>query len=840
MNILKSIDVTSITTLRRELQARDIDTATPGIRGETRRIELEGRLKDFLLGSRGGQVSHNTSTKSLEEKPIDWNSMVSIRTYLIKYGQSTSTPGLKGDDRQLELKKRLKTFLEREEEEKNDEPRMKLGMWNNTELPPPTSPIPTPSSPLPPKGKPPHENIISKKSAKLIALEDRAKRLQEEIEMTEKGRREKVFRRLSGAERTELHGFMKTFRNIRSEQERARKWKKRFIDSDIFAEAELVLGNAVQDSSTTRFHIDVFRSRLEEILSLMKETLSEKRVKVMKEERSHPLTGVIVQQEKEAMLHSVLQRIKEYEDENENKEFIQNEKVSKNSRKSVSVKTVVQENERKSGAAAVARRAATGLSDYSARKAMEGARKRLAARFNEHLARTGSARMGEYLTPTTVSRSNRLPTITDSPISRNSFSNLPPSRRHDFDSFSNYSSGSDCAPWTPTPPPPLHTPPHLRQKNPRQSNLNAGHTPMHLRKSNVNDANMSGQQAIVQYIVKKNIVEAGKIFAKALAKNPNDALLLHRYGNFLRDAKCDFENAAHLYRRASDAFEDGNNVVGRGSVLFDHAMLLERSGKRVDARICLQEAIYCNPNHAKALAKLAVSIHLAVVESGSRKATIESHRKASKELSMKKAHSLYERSMQANPEDPENLVNFALFASRILKDNAKAEKLFLKASVLSPMSSGVFSNFAAFLVKEKEDYDRAEIYYKRGCEVEENAACLGNYASFLYRVRKNTKRAEEFFRRALKVEPNHVNNLGRLASMLTKQKRYDDAEELYEKALAIGGSATMIGNMANFMKKVRKNSQRAMELYKLALKLDPTHKMNNRNYTILRRETPKV
>ena len=127
----------SLTDVRNELQKLDIDTSTPGLRGDERREMLVRRLqaaraaasgstpgngantagrsrqgdlhRSASISSGGNYLHHHPSVnRSAVEEEISENmSMNDVRTKLEACGASTLTPGLSGDERRWALIRRL-------------------------------------------------------------------------------------------------------------------------------------------------------------------------------------------------------------------------------------------------------------------------------------------------------------------------------------------------------------------------------------------------------------------------------------------------------------------------------------------------------------------------------------------------------------------------------------------------------------------------------------------------------------------------------------------------------------------------------------------------------------
>mmetsp|Transcript_9281 Transcript_9281/g.20188 ORF Transcript_9281/g.20188 Transcript_9281/m.20188 type:complete len:776 (-) Transcript_9281:1592-3919(-) len=182
----------------------------------------------------------------------------------------------------------------------------------------------------------------------------------------------------------------------------------------------------------------------------------------------------------------------------------------------------------------------------------------------------------------------------------------------------------------------------------------------------------------------------------------------------------------------------------------------------------------------------------------------------------------------------------------------EADKYYRMAIRMDPTHTNNLANYASFLKNNMHEYDRAEQYYERAIRNgPSNASNIGNYANFLYKVRKDTLRGERLFKQALKLDPDHANNLCNYASLSKKVSKFEQAEDLYERALRLEpNNATILSNYANLlMKTVHPDDAsvdallrlgRARDLYNVALKSDPEHRMAKRNYMIFLRDFPNM
>ena len=91
-------------------------------------------------------------------------------------------------------------------------------------------------------------------------------------------------------------------------------------------------------------------------------------------------------------------------------------------------------------------------------------------------------------------------------------------------------------------------------------------------------------------------------------------------------------------------------------MLYDLGVMLERMNKHDEARKCFEEGVQADGTNGRLLAKVAVVTHLVLGDKES-------------------AKQLYERAYDADPDNVENLVNYALFCDRVTNDQDRAEQV---------------------------------------------------------------------------------------------------------------------------------------------------------------------
>jgi len=146
-------------------------------------------------------------------------------------------------------------------------------------------------------------------------------------------------------------------------------------------------------------------------------------------------------------------------------------------------------------------------------------------------------------------------------------------------------------------------------------------------------------------------------------------------------------------------------------------------------------------------------------------------------------------------------------------------------------SPELMGNYANFLYIEN-DYDNAEIYYKKSLDIDASSANTnGNYALFLSDIRKDFNKSEKYFLIALDINPNHININGSFANFLYDRKEYDEANKYYLKVVELDPSnVNYIGDYASFLSDIKGELDKAEEYYLRVLNIDPLHKNNNGNY----------
>ena len=167
-----------------------------------------------------------------------------------------------------------------------------------------------------------------------------------------------------------------------------------------------------------------------------------------------------------------------------------------------------------------------------------------------------------------------------------------------------------------------------------------------------------------------------------------------------------------------------------------------------------------------------------------------------------KAGAMYERAIETDPNNANNLGNYAAFLQGERQDMDAAGSMYERAIEADPNHANALGNYAFFLQEERQDMEAAGSMYERAIDAAPNhVGILGYYARFLGFERKDVEAAVGMYERAIKVDPNHANNLGNYALFLQEERKdMEAAGSMYERAIeADPNHANNLGNYARFL-----------------------------------------
>ena len=115
--------------------------------------------------------------------------------------------------------------------------------------------------------------------------------------------------------------------------------------------------------------------------------------------------------------------------------------------------------------------------------------------------------------------------------------------------------------------------------------------------------------------------------------------------------------------------------------------------------------------------------------------------------------------------------------------------MFGRAIDADPNNANNLGNYATFMWTIRHDYDQAEAMFGRAIDADPtDADILGSYAIFLTDVRHDHDRAQDMYDRAIEANPNNANNLGNYSQLLFATGRDKTAIALVTRALPLAGT----------------------------------------------------
>ena len=166
------------------------------------------------------------------------------------------------------------------------------------------------------------------------------------------------------------------------------------------------------------------------------------------------------------------------------------------------------------------------------------------------------------------------------------------------------------------------------------------------------------------------------------------------------------------------------------------------------------------------------------------------------------AERLFERASRVSPRNPRILCNYGLFEEHQLKNFTKAMRLYRLATKTKPGYAWAFVLLATLLEKHQRRHAAAEQQYRRALALApQESEVKRALAWFLAHRGKRLKEAEQLFRQCVVAEPNDARTIGTLAIFVWHyQKNYPDARKLHLRAVALDPrNANTAGNYAGFL-----------------------------------------
>lgn len=157
---------------------------------------------------------------------------------------------------------------------------------------------------------------------------------------------------------------------------------------------------------------------------------------------------------------------------------------------------------------------------------------------------------------------------------------------------------------------------------------------------------------------------------------------------------------------------------------------------------------------------------------------------ANKLRSCDAATALFERALQLDSNTPEVMHDYAKLLA-VSGNTKRAEEMFKRAMTADPRHAATIGNYAYFLDKFGEQYDKAEEFYRRAIGIDNTIPFnLVNYGVLLLRRRGDVDEAEVLFKEALRHSPGHSTYAGSyVALLLAYRKDVGEADRVLSAAL---------------------------------------------------------
>ena len=188
---------------------------------------------------------------------------------------------------------------------------------------------------------------------------------------------------------------------------------------------------------------------------------------------------------------------------------------------------------------------------------------------------------------------------------------------------------------------------------------------------------------------------------------------------------------------------------------------------------------------------------------------------------------------EANKQDPDNPLILCDFATALLQCRMFDEAVSRaeKAAALAPDNVDITANLAQ-VYQIAGRLDDAVKTYRRAIKVApEDAAVHNNLAVLL--VLSDLDEAERVVRQAIALEPAKASYLVNLGYILFRKKRLVDAEMVLNRAIGIDSNNADAFNQLGLVLAAQRRNSPAMESFRKALKLNPSHRAARENLNAL-------
>lgn len=181
------------------------------------------------------------------------------------------------------------------------------------------------------------------------------------------------------------------------------------------------------------------------------------------------------------------------------------------------------------------------------------------------------------------------------------------------------------------------------------------------------------------------------------------------------------------------------------------------------------------------------------------------------------------KSVNLNPRDVNTITAYAYTLSQ-LKEQDSAITYLERALILNPDDVNVLGTLA-LIYNEKRIYEKSDSLYEKALTISPDDAIINNnYAYSLSTRGIQLERALNMVNIALEKDSLSSAFLDTKGWILYKLERFDEAKYFVEKAIEVGSESAVITDHLGDIEFKLGNKQRAIELWKKALEIDPSKK----------------
>jgi len=226
---------------------------------------------------------------------------------------------------------------------------------------------------------------------------------------------------------------------------------------------------------------------------------------------------------------------------------------------------------------------------------------------------------------------------------------------------------------------------------------------------------------------------------------------------------------------------------------------------------------------------------------------------------VKKAIWAYKQALRANHGYDEIYFNLAVSYEKA-GDLENAEKNFLMAVKINPVSYEYFLALGNFYIRSKKNFELAEKYYQIALTLKPDSKDVLNNLGYLYLLKGETERSYESYKKSLEVDPSYeparkniiialnrmnvpIEKMKKRAAHFVNLRRWKKAEQVYRELFQYNpGDVEAAFFLANCLIELKKFDE-AMEIYKKLVKFFPQElnfRLNLAKVYIMRKENQKA